>query len=141
MPTYRNALLLDDDPIALMLCERMIRISHFAENCINFNTSTEALKYIAETPANSLSYPDILLIDLHMPFMDGFEFLQKINELGAHNGRYPDVYVLSSTVYADDENKLNRFPFVKKIILKPLMPEHFDSGAASTHHQDIYAPL
>lgn len=141
MPSYKNALLLDDDPIALMVCERMIRISHFAETCINFQNTAEALKFFAETPADSPSYPDILLIDLHMPFMDGFEFLQKINELGARNGHFPDVYVLSSTVYADDENRLNRFPFVKKIILKPLTPEHFDSDAASTHHQDIYAPL
>ncbi len=140
MPIYKNAIIVDDDAIALMVCERLVRIAVFAEKSLVFDSAIKALKWINDNMNEKFVLPDIILVDLHMPQMDGFTFIQKIEEL-FNMGNAPDVFVLSSTIYSDDEKKLNQFSFVKKIIMKPLTIADFSTGEESTHHQDIYAPL
>ncbi len=140
MPNYKSAIIVDDDAIALMLSERLIRLAGFADKSQSFDSAIKALKWMTDNLHEKFVLPDIILIDLHMPQMDGFTFLQKVEEL-FNKGKVPDVFVLSSTVYADDERKLNKFSFVKKIIMKPLKIEDFGTGTASAHHQDIYTPL
>ncbi len=140
MPEYKSAIIVDDDAIALMLSERLIRIAGFAEKSKSFDSAIKALKWMADNFNDKVVLPDIIFVDLHMPQMDGFTFLEKIKEV-FNQGNAPDVFVLSSTVYADDRQKLSQYSFVKKVIMKPLKIEDFGSGMASTHHQDIYAPL
>ena len=140
MPIYKSVLIVDDDSIALMLSERLIHIAKFAEKSKSFDSALKALKWLTDNFQDKVVLPDIILVDLHMPQMDGFTFLQKIEEMfGRENA--PDVVVLSSTVYTDDKKKLNQFPFVKKVIMKPLTIGDFGTGEESTHHQNIYAPL
>ncbi|MEO7210208.1 MAG: response regulator [Chitinophagaceae bacterium] len=140
MPNYKSVLIVDDDSIALMLSERLIHIAGFAEKSISFDSALKALKWITDNFKDKIVLPDIILVDLHMPEMDGFTFLQKIEEMFSP-GNAPDVFVLSSTVYIDDKKKLNQFSFVKKIIMKPLTIADFGTGEESTHHKNIYAPL
>ena len=140
MPIYKSVLIVDDDSIALMLSERLIHMARFAEKSKSFDSALKALKWMTDNFKDKVVLPDIILVDLHMPQMDGFTFLQKIEDMfGKENA--PDVFVLSSTVYSDDKKKLNQFPFVKKVIMKPLTMEDFGTGEESTHHQNIYAPL
>lgn len=140
MPTYQNAIVIDDDAIALMLCERLLRISNFAENIKCFDSGSYALSWIKDNFESKPVLPDIIFLDLHLPKIDGFTFLQKIEELFG-KGRVPDVYVLSSTFFVDDEQKINQYPFVKKIIIKPLTMKDLEDGLGSTHHENVDAPL
>ena len=78
MPTYHNAIIIDDDAIALMLCERLLGIAGFAENVKSFDSCLHALNWITDNFESKPVLPEIVLLDLHLPKMDGFSFLQKI---------------------------------------------------------------
>ncbi|HSZ24273.1 MAG TPA: response regulator [Cytophagaceae bacterium] len=105
--------LLDDDPIVNVINEQLFRKYNASKQYIICRTSQEALGYIDK--ANPL--PEIVIIDLNIPLMNGFDFLEKcfdkfINQVS--------VYILTSSVNPEDYNKAMSYPFVKGYLKKPL---------------------
>ncbi len=75
----KNILVVDDDSIANFLIERIVHSTGLARNIMKALNGKEALK--AFTDASDGSVPDVVLLDLNMPVMNGFEFLQAFNTL------------------------------------------------------------
>ena len=76
----------DDDPITLMLCKKVIERVEFAKEIVTAQNGEEAIQYFADLAANnstdSESYPRLTLLDLNMPIMNGWEFLDIYLERG-----------------------------------------------------------
>ena len=73
-------LCVDDDPITLMLCKMVINKSDFAKELITAQNGEEALNYFDDLKLNNLGaeikrYPTLIFLDLNMPVMGGWEFL------------------------------------------------------------------
>lgn len=130
---FKKILCVDDDPITLMLCKKVIQKCEFSEVIDIANNGEDALKYLDTIKDQHLSDPEFILpefmfLDLNMPVMGGWEFL---DEMTAKNYivHFPNlkVIVLSSTIDPKDIEKSKSYPMVLDFLSKPITREMLES--------------
>ncbi len=109
-----NFVLIDDDDIFNYLTHRVLKISDIAGKITTFSSAKDALAYLAESKENC---SDIILLDIRMPEMDGFEFLENFIGLPCPG---TNIFMLSSSLDEKDKEKASTFPQVKGFLSKPL---------------------
>lgn len=122
-------LCVDDDPITLMLCKMVITRSDFAQELISAQNGEEALNYFDDLILSNLGmemkrYPQLIFLDLNMPVMGGWEFLDHFaGEKYRNLFKDCKVIVLSSTIDPADINKAKTYPMVLDFLSKPISKE------------------
>ncbi len=121
-------LCVDDDPITLMLCKKVIAKANFSSVIESAKDGIEALKFFDSNKDDKVNedYPQIIFLDLNMPIMDGWEFLEEFNnfkELFPHT----KIIVLSSSVDPKDINKSKNYSMVLDFLPKPITVEMLNS--------------
>ena len=118
-----SVMLIDDSAVDQKLCQRLIMRSGLVETFIGYLSAEEALDHLrrSELPA-----VDAILLDINMPRMDGFEFLEvATQELG---DRFALIVVMMLTTSLDPEDKkrARQFSVVKDYCNKPLMLSYLE---------------
>lgn len=117
-------LCVDDDPITLMLYKMVIRKAEFAQEIATARNGEEALAFFNERQSDNDGddYPKLIFLDLNMPVMGGWEFLDHFNEkyLSFTDTK---VIVLSSTIDPTDIDKAKTYPMVIDFQSKPISKE------------------
>jgi CheY-like chemotaxis protein len=108
-----RVLLVDDDDDANYLQEKHFRKNNFAEHVDKVCNGVEALEYINECIAGKHTLPEIIFLDLNMPKMDGWTFLEKYNQLSDKVKSKITLIILTSSMNPDDAERANRTPEVK----------------------------
>ena len=123
---YETVLLIDDNDIDNFINQRIITSFYFANNVIVKNSAIGALEYLNKFSDN---LPNIIFLDLNMPIMDGFGFLEEFNKLVLADEKYLrcKIIVLSSSMSPDDINKASINPYVHKYINKPLTESYLEA--------------
>lgn len=116
----RNLLLIDDDPIFSFLVPELVRISGKVDAFHLATNGLEALEYLKN---NANVFPDLILVDLNMPVMDGFEFLERYRIEFLPEHPEANVLVLSSSISESDRERVQQYEFVNEFLNKPLTPE------------------
>jgi len=114
-------LCVDDDPITLMLCKKVITKHSFSNTIITAKNGEEALQYfnsIINKEENRL--PDLMFLDLNMPVMDGWEFLDLFSTNKYSEVNSIKIVVLSSTIDPEDLQKSKKYPMVIDFLSKPI---------------------
>ena len=112
MTKKSKIVLIDDDNFYLVLANRLVQ-NTFPEAVIKlYKSGVEALDYIEKDP------PDLLLLDINMPMMNGWDFLTEIHKK-KNPAKFP-VYMVTGSKEAYDHERAKEFNFVKGCILKPL---------------------
>jgi CheY-like chemotaxis protein len=113
-------LLVDDDDVTNFLSKELLRFN--VPDIITYTTQNgqEALHFLTEQPPNIL--PDVILLDINMPVMDGWDFLYAFEAFKQQNEDFEKiiVFMFTSSVYHEDINKAKSFSSVKNIYSKPL---------------------
>ncbi|HRG17725.1 MAG TPA: response regulator [Flavobacterium lutivivi] len=120
-----NVLCIDDDPITLMLCKKVIEKVNFASTIFTSNNGEEALEFFnILNQDKEFEKIDIVFLDLNMPIMNGWEFLDEYikNQFDKvfHKTKF---IVLSSTIDPKDINKSKTYDIVIDFISKPITKE------------------
>lgn len=118
-------LCVDDDPITLMLCKKVISKALFSNEIITAQNGEEALQYFdtikqLNTDDKSKKQPQLIFLDLNMPVMGGWEFLDQFNTNGYNDFKDTKVIVLSSTIDPEDLEKTKKYPMVIDFLSKPI---------------------
>jgi len=114
-----TACIIDDDEIFVFGLKKLFRLSNLNANLIDFKAGYEALNFLTN-PANKDVLPDILLVDINMPLMSGWEFLEKFEEIQSQLGKKISVYNISSSVDLNDIVRAQNNPLVADYLLKPI---------------------
>lgn len=121
-------LCIDDDPITLMLCRKVIAKAHFSKHTDSSQNGEEALHYFDNLIMhNTGDYPQLILLDLNMPVMGGWEFLDNFSKVYASFFTNTKVIVLSSTIDPHDVEKARTYPMVIDFMPKPITTEMLES--------------
>lgn len=115
-------LCVDDDPITLMLCRKVVAKAEFAKVTDSAQNGEDALRYFDQLIMNkSTDYPKLILLDLNMPVMGGWEFLDNFSK-GSYSKIFSDVkvIVLSSTIDPQDVEKSKSYDMVLDFMSKPI---------------------
>jgi len=117
-------LCVDDDPITVMLCRKVISKALFAKHTDSAQNGEEALHYFDNLIMhNDGHYPELILLDLNMPVMGGWEFLDNFSNIYANFLSNTKVIVLSSTIDPSDVEKAKTYPMVIDFLSKPITVE------------------
>lgn len=120
-----NALIIDDDPIQLRIAELLLKkCGSFSS--ISYLNAISALDYLRTHLQNSTVLPDVIFIDLHMPELDGWGFLNTYGNLLPDLCKSISVFIVTSSIDSHDQKRSYQYPFVKGFISKPITPEMLD---------------
>lgn len=113
-------MLVDDNEIDLFINKKLLVVEEVSKNHIAFDSPNVALDYLNDNITMPYNLPDIILLDIHMPEMNGFEFLHYFSEMALPDKDKIMIYILSSTGDPGDIEKGRKNAFVKDVLFKPL---------------------
>jgi CheY-like chemotaxis protein len=123
-----SILFIDDDPITLMLCKMVIKKSSFSNEIATSKNGEEALQYfntLKQIDSNEefKKQPQLIFLDLNMPVMGGWEFLDSFSTSDYADYNKTKVIILSSTIDPEDLEKSKKYPMVIDFLSKPISKE------------------
>jgi CheY-like chemotaxis protein len=124
----KHVLLIDDNEADNYISKFVINESGLAKKISMATSAVEALDYLASLKGNADEFPDLIFLDIRMPVMDGFEFLENFMQFPeAMNQQCAVIMLSSSNDQKDIERSLN-YPVVKNFFTKPLEAEMLNFG-------------
>ena len=115
-------LLIDDDPIANYLNERLIRSLQITDEILVALNGDQALSIIKEKSNQGVDPPDLIILDINMPVMNGLEFLQVFYKEPNWEHEKIKLAILTTSTHQRDYTDVRAYG-VKNILHKPLTPE------------------
>ena len=115
--------IIDDDPIHQRIAQIIIEKYQLFDEFISYTEAEKALKFLKENLKNTQSLPDIILLDLNMPVVDGWEFLEVFESLHKDLDKAIRIFIVTSSVDEKDKLRAQVYSSVKGFISKPLTPD------------------
>ncbi|MFB9058116.1 response regulator [Mariniflexile ostreae] len=110
--------IIDDDPIYQHLINKMMIKTDFSKSYIFYKNGKEALKGIKQRLENNSTIPDVILLDINMPVMDGWQFLDEVAKINTYE--HIKILVISSSIDPRDIEKAKKNKLVIDYVLKPI---------------------
>lgn len=117
---YSLVMLIDEDEIDNIINQKIIESNKFAESIQVYQTGTEALDYLSKNEKSPDRLPDLIFLDINMPIMDGFQFLEEFEKLGEPIRDKCKIIMLSSSISPRDIDRAASNRYVRKYLNKPL---------------------
>ncbi|OJW83910.1 MAG: hypothetical protein BGO69_09260 [Bacteroidetes bacterium 46-16] len=119
MPDTVNFIIIDDSKLDCFIADKIIRNTGKAGDIKSFTVAAEALDFISKAPPPVSDKTNVLL-DIQMPVMNGFEFVEAFEKLPEDIRNGYNVYMLSSSINENDLNRVKHYPSIKQFLNKPL---------------------
>ncbi len=121
---YKNVMLIDDNELDNFINQKIIAAHHFAENTYTATNGQSAIDFLRNLPVMGREfYPEVIFIDLNMPLMDGYQFLEYCRSEAAIKDNNIKLVVLTSSVNDDDRKKVTSRMKEVLFLNKPLTQE------------------
>lgn len=118
-------MLIDDNKIDLFIYSELIKQINIAHTVSQYSFATEALKFLKEN--DTAEWPDLILLDIHMPIMNGFDFLDSYVILPESCRQKCNIIVVSSSLDTGDKLKATEHSEVIQLLEKPLDTDRLKS--------------
>lgn len=123
MKLLNTIFIVDDDPIHQQIAKIMIERQAISSNIRVFSDAQEVLDYLRGNAGNADALPDLILLDLNMPVMDGWEFLEEYAVFCDQLPKRIRIFVLTSSIDEKDRERVGAYNFVTGYLTKPLSKE------------------
>jgi len=117
---YKKVMVIDDNEIDLYIAEMLMATAGFAEKVVCVKSAKEALAYLKPLYADPDELPQFIFLDINMPEMTGFDFLNEYQHLPENIRKNCIIMMLTTSLNQDDRMQAERNQFVRKFLNKPL---------------------
>jgi len=118
--TDKKVWIVDDDPVFQMISVKIIQAQKPDYQIESYGNGQEALDALKECHANpEQPFPDVILLDLNMPELNGWGFLEAFQEFEEEIAHI-DLHIVSSSIDPEDLNRAKQNKLVKDFVNKPL---------------------
>lgn len=111
---------IDDDEIFQFITKKSFERLHRNDDLLFFQNGEDALTYMKGALTGDNPKPDVIFLDINMPIMDGWDFLNELQKLNQTNAELPNIYMVSSSIDDKDLIKSKSFPIITDYIVKPI---------------------
>ncbi|GAA4231731.1 response regulator [Postechiella marina] len=117
-----NICIVDDDEIYQFTISKMLKTFNFGDKIISFEDGEEALHYMMDNLNNEKELPDVIFLDINMPIMDGFQFMEEYVKIKPKLSKIVTIYMVSSSVDPVDIERARKIAEISDYIIKPIKP-------------------
>lgn len=125
MKDVLNIYIVDNDPIYQLVIGKLLRNLDHEAKIYDFLDGSNAFEFL--TSLNNNVFPNIILLDLDMPMMDGWEFMEAFENWKHPSKNAITIYIVSSSLNSEDINKAKKYPAIKEYITKPISKTKIES--------------
>jgi len=115
--------IIDDDTIYQFMLTRIINQHKLAESILSFLDGEKAIEYLIENKTKDDKIPDVLFLDVNMPIMDGWMFIEEYARIKTEITKKIVVFMLSSSVDPLDIERAGKISEISNYIIKPIKIE------------------
>jgi CheY-like chemotaxis protein len=117
--------LVDDDKIFRLTASKIIQTLQLTDQILQFQNGEDALRFLSENLKNKDSLPDYIFLDINMPLVDGWMFLQDFAGIKQSLPKPICIYMVSSSIDPRDVNRAKNIQDVTDYVVKPVTKEKF----------------
>lgn len=117
---YPLVMLVDDNELDNFINKKLVEADSFAAATTIHTSAQSALEYLKNNSSDGNQTPDLIFLDIMMPEMDGFGFLDAFDKLPDAVKSKSKIVMLSTSDSFKDLNRANQNKYVKRFLNKPL---------------------
>ena len=115
--------IIDDDDISRYYMSRNLESLNLSREMLVFSDGEDAISYIENNINNSFDLPDVIFLDINMPIMDGFQFMEAYTKLKPRIDKEISIYMTSSSISPEDVQRAKAVSEISDYLVKPVEPE------------------
>ena len=128
---FYAVMLIDDNEIDNLINQKMIEAASITQHIYTHTGARSAIEFLRNVEKLEASIadqilPNVIFLDIDMPLMDGFQFLDEFERLHETTKNKCKIVMLTSSINPQDVNKSKEYAYVKKYINKPLSQENLE---------------
>ena len=125
-PKYHTIMLIDDNEIDNLINQKIIESSNISKHIFTHTSGKSAIEFLKNMEKLDVAesvLPDVIFLDIDMPLMDGFQFLDEFEKLTNIAKKKCKIVMLTSSINPQDFNRSKKYENVKLYLNKPLSHE------------------
>lgn len=119
----KTVMIVDDSYIDRYIAEKVMMKYLFASNILSIDTAHAALTMLSSIAATPEKLPELILLDVNMPEMSGFDFLEAYEEMPVIVKETCKIMMLTTSLNPKDRDEARNNPYVVDFLSKPLGPD------------------
>jgi len=119
-PFIQTACIIDDDRTFIFVTNHLIKSNKLCEVVLSYENGQVAIDQLKARIENQESFPEIILLDINMPALDGWEFLEEFKKMKAMLPKAVRIYLVSSSIDERDVERSMSCSDVSDYIVKPV---------------------
>ncbi len=122
MNTKKILCIVDDDDIYKYSIKRTLKNKELTKKILTFSNGEEAIDFMIKNLNENENLPDIIFLDINMPIMDGFQFMEEYVKIKPRVGKVILIYMVSSSIDTNDIKRAKNISEVSDYLVKPISP-------------------
>ena len=123
MEKINTICIVDDDKVHTYILNKLIQKLELSDHILSYSNGEKAIDAFKEMVSSNVYLPDVILLDINMPEMDGWEFIDAFRNLNTPYGKKTAIYISSSSITQEDQEKAATYHEVLNYLIKPIEPQ------------------